>query len=181
MAHWDQDELGRYLGYVPQDVDLLAGTVADNIGRFQDEQGLDHAAVLEAVELAGIDDIIRGLPQGLNTRLGPDGHVLSGGQRQRIALARAVYGSPSLLVLDEPNSNLDAIGEEKLAATMTKMRDRGAIVVIVTHRMSMLGYCDDVLVLHAGTVHAFGAREQIVARLANSRSPQKLTVVRSGN
>jgi PrtD family type I secretion system ABC transporter len=180
IAHWDQDALGCHLGYVPQEVELLPGSVAENIGRFQGEGGLDHEAVLEAVELAGIEDIIRGLPDGLNTMLGPDGHVPSGGQRQRIALARAVYGNPSLLVLDEPNANLDAIGEENLAQTMARMRDRGAIVVIVTHRMNMINYCDDVMVLHSGTVHAFGAREQIVARLANNRAPQKLAVVRSG-
>ncbi len=180
LAHWDQDDLGRHLGYVPQDVELLAGTVAENIGRFQDNGGLDHEAVLEAVELAGIQDVIRGLPDGLNTRLGPDGHVLSGGQRQRIALARAVYGNPSLLVLDEPNSNLDAIGEENLAKTMARLRDRGAIVIIVTHRMNMINYCDDVLVMQSGTVHAFGARDQIVARLANNRTPQKLSLVRAG-
>lgn len=176
MAHWDQDELGRWVGYVPQDVELLAGTVAENIGRFQDG---DDDAVLDAVELAGIQDIIRGLPDGLNTKLGPDGHVLSGGQRQRIALARAVYGDPSLLVLDEPNSNLDAIGEESLAKTMAKMRERGAIVIIVTHRMTMINHCDDVLVMHSGTVHALGERDQIVARLSNNRS-QRLAVVRSG-
>ncbi|TWT12614.1 type I secretion system permease/ATPase [Reyranella sp. CPCC 100927] len=180
MAHWDPDELGRYLGYVPQDVELLSGTVAENIGRFQDDNGLDHEAILEAVEVAGIQDIVRGLPDGLNTKLGPDGHVLSGGQRQRIALARAVYGNPCLLVLDEPNSNLDAVGEESLAKTMAQMRDRGAIVIIVTHRMNMINYCDDVLVMNAGAVHAYGGRDQIVARLANNRSSQKLAVVRSG-
>lgn len=176
MAHWDQDDLGRWIGYVPQDVELLAGTIAENIGRFQ--QGGDDA-VLDAVELAGIQDIIRGLPEGLNTKVGPDGHVLSGGQRQRIALARAVYGDPCLLVLDEPNSNLDSIGEESLAKTMAKMRERGAIVIIVTHRMTMINHCDDVLVMHSGTVHARGERDQIVARLSNNRS-QRLAVVRSG-
>lgn len=176
IAHWDQDELGRWVGYVPQDVELLAGTVAENIGRFQDG---DDDAVLEAIELAGVQDIIRGLPEGLNTKLGPDGHVLSGGQRQRIALARAVYGDPCLLVLDEPNSNLDAIGEESLARTMAKMRERGAIVIIVTHRMTMISHCDDVLVMHSGTVHALGERDQIVARLSNNRA-QRLAVVRSG-
>jgi PrtD family type I secretion system ABC transporter len=176
IAHWDQDELGRWVGYVPQDVELLAGTVAENIGRFQ---GGDDDAVLDAIELAGVQDIIRGLPDGLNTKLGPDGHVLSGGQRQRIALARAVYGDPCLLVLDEPNSNLDAIGEESLAKTMAKMRERGAIVIIVTHRMTMINHCDDVLVMHSGTVHALGERDQIVARLSNNRS-QRLAVVRSG-
>jgi PrtD family type I secretion system ABC transporter len=177
IAHWDQDDLGRWVGYVPQDVELLAGSVAENIARFQDG---DDDAVLKAVELAGIQDIVRGLPDGLNTKLGPDGHVLSGGQRQRIALARAVYGDPCLLVLDEPNSNLDAIGEESLARTMAQMRERGAVVIIVTHRMTMINHCDDVLVMHAGTVHAFGGRDQIVARLGNNRTSQRLAVVRSG-
>jgi PrtD family type I secretion system ABC transporter len=180
LTHWDQDDLGQYLGYVPQEVELLTGTVAENIGRFQDGDEPNHEAVLEAVELAGIQDLIRALPDGLNTRLGPDGHVLSGGQRQCIALARAVYGNPSLVVLDEPNSNLDARGEEHLAKTLGRLRERGAIVVVVTHRMNLISYCDDVLVMHSGTVHAFGARERIVARLATPRPSQKLSIVKSG-
>jgi PrtD family type I secretion system ABC transporter len=165
IAHWDQDQLGRYIGYVPQDVELLPGTVAENIARFADESEARDSAVLAATRLAGLQEIVQSLPDGLNTRLGPDGHMLSGGQRQRIALARAVYGSPRLLVLDEPNSNLDAVGEESLGRTIVAMRESGTIVVIVTHRTNILAYCDHVLVMNAGTVHAFGAREHILERL----------------
>jgi PrtD family type I secretion system ABC transporter len=169
LRHWDPDQLGRFIGYVPQEVELLPGTVAENISRFQDE-AVDHKAVLAAADLAGINDIIQGLPDGFNTRLGgPGGHVLSGGQKQRVALARAVYGDPSLIVLDEPNSNLDAIGEQSLGRSILAMRERGASIVIVTHRMNILTYCDDVLVLNGGSVHAFGSRDQILARLSNNR------------
>lgn len=176
LAHYDQDELGPAIGYVPQDIQLMPGSVAENIARFDPADSASASKVLEAVRLAGIGDIVQSLPEGLNTDLGPDGHALSGGQRQRVALARAVYGEPHLVVLDEPNSNLDAVGEEGLAATMAALRDRGAIVVIVTHRMNMLAYCDDVLVMNAGSVHAFGRRDQILARLPGYRPAQPATL-----
>jgi ABC-type protease/lipase transport system fused ATPase/permease subunit len=169
LAHWNEDELGRHIGYVPQDIGLLPGTVAENIARFCDDDPIDHAAILEAAELAGIEDVIQGLPDGYNTKVGAGGHVFSGGQRQRIALARAVYGNPSLLVLDEPNSNLDAVGEEQLGRTLTEMKSRGATVVLVTHRMSMLVFCDDLLVMNAGTIHTYGPRDTIMNRLSAYR------------
>ncbi|MBN9062941.1 MAG: type I secretion system permease/ATPase [Rhizobiales bacterium] len=172
LSHWDQDQLGRHIGYVPQDVELLPGTVADNIARFQTAGEARDAALLEATRIAGVQDIVQRLPDGLNTKLGPDGHTLSGGQRQRIALARAVYGDPRLLVLDEPNSNLDAIGEESLGRTISAMRARGAIVIIITHRTNILAFCDRVLVLNAGTVHAFGRRDQILERLSFAAQKQ---------
>ncbi len=175
ISHWDQDELGRHIGYVPQDVELLPGTIGENIARFDRVGGETDARVVEAVRLANIQDIIARLPEGLNTRLGADGHTLSSGQRQRVALARAVYGDPRLLVLDEPNSNLDAIGEQHLANSMTAMRDRGAIIILVTHRMNMLTYCDDVLVMNSGTVHAFGPREHVVNRLSGYQPPKQIT------
>lgn len=167
LSHWDQDELGRHIGYVPQDVELLPGTVADNIARFDSASEERDTALLEATRVAGVQDIVQRLPDGLNTKLGPDGHTLSGGQRQRIALARAVYGNPRLLVLDEPNSNLDAIGEESLGRTINTLRERGAMVAIVTHRTNILACCNRLLVLNAGTVHAFGQREQILERLSS--------------
>ena len=165
LAHWDEDKLGQYVGYVPQEIDLLPGTIAQNIARFRDEAEPDDDAVLEAAKLAGLEDVIRGLPEGYNTRVGSDGHVFSGGQRQRIALARAVYGNPALVVLDEPNSNLDAVGEQTLGRTLTLLKDRGATIVLVTHRMSMLAFCDDLLVMNAGTVHTFGPRDVVMNRL----------------
>jgi ABC-type protease/lipase transport system fused ATPase/permease subunit len=173
LAHHDQDALGRALGYVPQDVVMLPGTAGENISRFDTGDGVVER-LHEAVRAAGIGDLVQALPDGLSTDLGPDGHALSGGQRQRLALARAVYGNPHLLVLDEPNANLDAVGEECLAATLQAQRDRGAIVVVITHRMNMLAWCDDVLVLNAGAVHAFGRRDQVLARLPGYRAPQRL-------
>ncbi|PPD16083.1 MAG: type I secretion system permease/ATPase [Methylobacterium sp.] len=174
ISHWDQDLLGQHIGYVPQDVDLLPGTLAENIARFEPSSRETSEKLIDAVRMTGIQDIVSRLPDGLNTRLGPDGHVLSSGQRQRIALARAVYGDPRLVVLDEPNSNLDATGEQQLAATISKLRNNGAIVILVTHRMNMLAYCDQVLVLNAGTVQAFGARDQVMDRIASVR-PKELT------
>jgi PrtD family type I secretion system ABC transporter len=180
LSHWDQDELGCHIGYVPQDVDLMPGTVADNIARFEDASDERDARLVDAANLASIQDIIQRLPDGFNTKLGPDGHTLSGGQRQRIALARAVYREPRLLVLDEPNSNLDAAGEESLGRTIGTMRDRGAIVVIVTHRMNILTLCDQIVVMNGGTVHVAGPREQVLERLASAIPARQLTLAPGG-
>lgn len=174
LAHWDQDDLGRHIGFMPQDVELLPGTIAENIARFQDDPDqTDH--VLEAAALAGVERLIQSLPGGYNTKVGPDGHVLSGGQRQRIALARAVYRRPSLVVLDEPNSNLDANGEEALGQAIQRLREKGSTVVVITHKLNMLVFCDDVLVLHEGGVHAHGSRDEIMNRLP----AQRLTTLRA--
>ena len=175
LSHWDQDLLGRHIGYVPQDVELLPGTVAENIARFDADSDVRDAALLEAIRVAGLQEVIQRLPDGLNTKLGPDGHILSGGQRQRIALARAVYGNPRLLVLDEPNSNLDAVGEENLSRTIGAMRERGTLVVIVTHRINILACCDRVAVMNAGTIHAFGHRDHVLERLSYL-SPRKQSI-----
>jgi PrtD family type I secretion system ABC transporter len=180
ISHWDQDLLGKYIGYVPQDVEMLPGTFAENISRFAPPGPETDAKVVEAVELARIKDIVVKLPHGLNTRMGADGHQLSSGQRQRAALARALYGNPHLLVLDEPNSNLDANGEQNLALIVRALRDQGAIVVLITHRMNMLTYCDQVLVMNNGTVHAFGERDQIVNRLSAYQPPKQLPDRRGG-
>ncbi|MBM0204746.1 ATP-binding cassette domain-containing protein [Micromonospora sp. STR1s_5] len=177
LAHWNQDDLGVHLGYVPQEVDLLPGTAAENISRFATDVTENSEALLEACEKAGILDLIKGLPEGFNTPLGPGGHVLSGGQRQRVALARALYGRPKLVVMDEPNSNLDAIGEQALASALERLRRENTTVVIVTHKVGLLSFCDDVLVLNAGAVQAFGTREQIVNRLPRQKAPPSLTVI----
>jgi ABC-type protease/lipase transport system fused ATPase/permease subunit len=174
IAHWDQDELGKIIGYLPQDVDLLPGTVAENIARFEPMGAVTARKINEAVRMAGVQDIVGALKEGLNTRLGPDGHVLSNGQKQRIALARAVYDMPRLVVLDEPNSNLDVAGEQVLAQTITKLRNEGTIVILITHRVNMLAICDHVLVLNAGTVQAFGNRDRVLERL-NTYRPKELT------
>jgi len=177
LMHWNEDELGRGLGYMPQDIELLPGTVAENIARFDPEAITDADRIIAAAELAGIQDLIRSLPNGYNTRVGAGGHVLSGGQRSRIALARAVYGEPRYVVLDEPNSNLDSLAEQSLLAMVQKLKDRGATVVIITHKLNILSYCDDVLVLNDGTVQAFGPREQIVNRIPRPISGPALKVV----
>jgi PrtD family type I secretion system ABC transporter len=177
LTHWNEDELGRYLGYMPQDVDLLPGTLAENISRFDPAAASNPDGFIAAAELAGVQDLIRSLPNGYNTMIGPNGHVLSGGQRSRIALARAVYGEPRFIVLDEPNSNLDALAEQSLLAMIQKLRSSGATIVISTHKLNILSYCDDVLVLNNGTVQAFGARDQIVNRIPRSTTPPALTVI----
>lgn len=179
LAHWDQDELGRHIGYVEQDTGLLPGTVAQNISRFDPPGAEVNAKLIAAIKLASVQDIISKLPNGLNTLLGPGGHTLSSGQKQRIALARAVYGTPRLLVLDEPNSNLDSAGEQMLATTMTALRDAGAIIILITHRMNMLAYCDNVLVMNAGTIQAYGPRDHVLNRLTTYR-PKELTDNRTG-
>lgn len=181
IAHWNQDELGRHIGYMPQDVEFLPGTVGENISRFDPEA--DSEKILAAAELAGIQDLVRNLPDGYATRIGAGGHVLSGGQRQRFALARAVYGNPRLVVLDEPNSSLDAASEQMLGQTVQTLRQGGATVVVVSHRISLLGYCDDLLVLNEGAVQAFGPRDQIfnrLPRLKNAAPPPALAEIDDG-
>jgi ATP-binding cassette, subfamily C, type I secretion system permease/ATPase len=177
LSHWNEDELGRHLGYMPQDIELLPGTIAENISRFDPAAATDPDRFIAASELAGIQDLIRSLPSGYNTPVGPNGHVLSGGQRSRIALARAVYGDPRFVVLDEPNSNLDALAEQSFLAMVQKLKAGNVTVVIVTHKLNILSYCDDVLVLNNGTVQAFGPRDQIVNRIPRSTAPPALTVI----
>jgi PrtD family type I secretion system ABC transporter len=177
LAHWNEDGLGRHLGYVSQDIELLPGTIAENISRFDPAAATDPDRFIAAAELAGIQDLVRSLPNGYNTAVGPNGHVLSGGQRSRIALARAVFGEPKFVVLDEPNSNLDAVAEQSLLAMVRELKARGVTVVIITHKLNILSYCDDVLVLNNGTVQAFGPRDQIVNRIPRSTAAPALTVI----
>jgi PrtD family type I secretion system ABC transporter len=177
LSHWNEDELGRHLGYMPQDIELLPGTIAENISRFDPEAATNPDRFIAASELAGIQDLIRSLPNGYNTQVGANGHVLSGGQRSRIALARAVYGDPRFIVLDEPNSNLDSLAEQSLLLMVRELKARNATIVIVTHKLNILSYCDDVLVLNNGTVQAFGPRDQIVNRIPRSTTPPALTVI----
>lgn len=145
---WNREELGPHLGYLPQDVELFEGTVSENIARFGE---LDSIKIVDAAKRAGVHDMILQLPQGYETRLGPNGITLSGGQRQRIALARAMYGNPVLVVLDEPNSSLDAAGEEALAAAMRRMTDAGTTIVLISHRTKVLRQTNHMLMLKDDT------------------------------
>ena len=163
LDQWDGVALGDHIGYLPQDVDLLPGTVAENIARFASDPPSDR--LLEAAQTAGVHDLILRFPDGYDTRLGEGGFVLSVGQRQRIALARALYGDPFLTVLDEPNSNLDAEGEEALTAAIHKVRERGGVAVVVAHRPSALAACNLILMMNDGKVTAFGPKEEVLGKI----------------
>lgn len=170
LAAWDNGELGSRIGYLPQDVELLHGSVADNISRFSDGSSED---IVAAAVTAGAHDMILALPHAYETPVGDGGWQISGGQRQRIALARAVYGSPCLVVLDEPNSNLDGEGEAALAECLRRLRELRTTVVIISHRTGPLHQADKVLYLQAGQVAAFGARQQVIERLRSAMRPHR--------
>lgn len=165
---WDKAELGPWLGYLPQDVELFDGTVAENIARFGE---VDSAAVVRAASQAGVHELILRLPEGYETPIGTGGCALSGGQRQRIALARALYGNPSALVLDEPNSNLDDVGESALIEAVKSLKAAGKTVVLITHRTSVLSVVDALVVLRDGKVHAYGAPSEVMAALRQPAGP----------
>lgn len=160
LDQWSRDERGRFTGYLPQDVELFDGTIAENIARF--DPAPRSEAVLKAATEAGAHSIILAMPDGYDTRIGEGGAALSGGQRQRIALARALYGDPFLLILDEPNSSLDSDGDEALAAAIRSVRQRGGIVVMVTHRPSSLAAVDLVAIMANGRIRAFGPRDEVL-------------------
>jgi ATP-binding cassette subfamily C exporter for protease/lipase len=162
---WDKEELGRYLGYLPQEVELFEGTVAENIARFGDQ---DAGRVEAAARAAGLHEVIEALPEKYETPVGPEGVRLSGGQRQRVALARALYGSPVLVVLDEPNASLDDAGDAALAAAVLAASARGTACVLITQRTGVLGLAHKLLVLQAGRVQAFGPRDDVLRALAKT-------------
>jgi ATP-binding cassette, subfamily C, bacterial EexD len=160
---WDRAELGPYVGYLPQDIELFDGSISENICRFGD---VDPDKVVEAAKTAGVHDLILHLPQGYDTVIGGSGGILSGGQRQRIGLARAIYGSPKYLVLDEPNSNLDDQGERELVQAIQRVKAEGATVIIITHRTMVLQCVDKILVMRDGAASHFGPRDQVLAALS---------------
>jgi ATP-binding cassette subfamily C exporter for protease/lipase len=166
---WDKSELGPYLGYLPQGVELLEGSLAENIARFGD---VDMVQVEAAARLVGLHDLIVALPQGYNSPIGRDGAVLSGGQRQRVALARALYGKPVFVVLDEPNSSLDEAGDVALANAIASLKQLGTTFVVMTHRTSVLGVADKMLLMRDGAQQAFGPRDEVLAALQKARQPQ---------
>lgn len=161
-TQWDQEELGHYIGYLPQDVELFEGSIAENIARLGDFESDD---VVNAAKLAGIHEMILELPEGYDTRLSNSGGGLSGGQRQRVGLARAVYGNPKLVVLDEPNSNLDEEGDMRLAEALLRLKKMGITVVLVTHKKSFLNISDYLLVMNKGRSMAFGDVSYVIEQL----------------
>jgi ABC-type protease/lipase transport system fused ATPase/permease subunit len=160
LDQWDPEQLGPHLGYLAQSIELFDGTVAENIGRMA--SGVDGEAVLKAASAAGAHDMILRLPNGYDTPIGEGGAILSGGQRQRVALARALFGEPFMVVLDEPNSNLDNDGELALQAAIRELKARGAIVVLIAHRPTALAECSKVLFLANGAQQAFGPRDEVL-------------------
>jgi PrtD family type I secretion system ABC transporter len=167
--NWPREVFGDAIGYLPQDIELFAGSVAENIARFTEA---DPEAVIVAARSAGLHELILRLPQGYDTPVGDGGGFLSGGMRQRIGLARALYGEPALLVLDEPNSNLDDAGEAALLQALQQARARGATIVVVTHRRNLIGVANKMLVLNDGQLQLYGPTEQVLARLAAAQNPQ---------
>jgi len=167
MEHWNREQLGAHLGYLPQDVELFEGTIAENIARFGE---IDSRQVVEAAKKTGLHEQILRLPEGYDTRIGINSGALSAGQRQRVALARAVYGNPRLVVLDEPNSNLDQAGEEALTDTIRRLSEDGCTVVLIAHRPNVLAAVEQVLVLREGKVATLGARQEVLNRLIRASS-----------
>ncbi|NHN77246.1 type I secretion system permease/ATPase [Azotobacter chroococcum] len=163
INNWDKRELGPHIGYLPQDIELFEGSISENIARFGE---IEPDKVIQAARAAGVHEMILQLPEGYDTVIGSEGVNLSGGQRQRIGLARALYGQPRLLVLDEPNSNLDDVGERALANALRQVKASGATIFVITHRTSLLAQLDSLLVMHEGTVSLFGPRDKVLARLA---------------
>lgn len=165
IFQWNKDQLGPHIGYLPQDIELFGGTVSENIARFGE---VNSEKVIAAAKLAGVHEMILHFPQGYDTQLGDGGAGLSGGQKQRIGLARAMYDNPSVLILDEPNSNLDDIGEQALVVAINDLRQKGKTIVMITHRTSVLGVTNKLLILRDGIAQAFGPRDEVLKALSQS-------------
>jgi len=162
VNHWNPNDLGPHIGYLPQDVELFAGTVAQNIARFREAE---HGDVISAAELAGVHEMVQHMPNGYDTQIGEGGHALSGGQRQRVGLARALFGKPAIVVLDEPNANLDSTGESALVAAIRYLKQAGSTVIFVTHKTNMLTLADKVLLMEQGAVRLYGERDEVLAKI----------------
>lgn len=175
LDQWDQSRLGRHIGYLPQDVELFDGSIFENIARFDSDASAD--AVYEAARAAGVHDMILRLPKGYETRIGEGGASLSAGQRQRIALARALYGNPFLVVLDEPNANLDRDGEDALTRAITGVRERGGIVVVIAHHPAALLAVDSVLVMEGGRMKMLRPRDEVVRPMPKPGVPRVATPI----
>jgi len=171
IGTWDRTRLGPFIGYLPQDIELFDGSISDNICRFGNE---DSEKIVEAARMAGVHELILNLPQGYDTIIGGAGGVLSGGQRQRIGLARAVYGNPRLLVLDEPNSNLDDQGEKELVEAIERVKAQGSTVIIITHRKMVLNSVDKILIMKDGLALGYGPKDEVLASLAAPAVPRSV-------
>jgi ATP-binding cassette subfamily C protein len=175
LEHWSLEALGKQIGYLPQDVELFEGSIAANIARF--DLHATAAGVLQAARAAGAHDLILSLPDAYSTKIGEGGMALSAGQRQRIGLARALYGNPFLVVLDEPSSNVDSEGEEALTEAILRVRARGGIVVVIAHRPKALEGVDHVLVIGEGKAQSFGPKEEVLKKVLRNTDPVPLRVV----
>ncbi len=165
-TQWNGVKLGKHIGYLPQDIELFSGTVAENIARLEE---VDDQAVVAAAKIAGAHEVILRLPNGYDTPIGESGLALSGGMRQRVGLARAIYGNPSLVILDEPNSNLDDEGDRALARALANLKAEKRTVIVVTHRPTVLASVDKMLVMSFGQVLAFGERDEVISRMRGNR------------
>ena len=170
IDQYNMDELGQHIGYLPQDIELFEGTIAENISRFRSE---DPQKIIEAAKLSGTHDLILQLPNGYETRVGPGGASLSGGQKQRIGLARAVYGMPKIVVLDEPNSNLDDAGEYALMMAMRILKQKGSTLVFITHRKNLLALADKIAVVKDGMLSLYGPKDEVIAALNPAAAQQQ--------
>jgi PrtD family type I secretion system ABC transporter len=178
VMRWNPDELGQHVGYLPQTVELFPGTIAENIARMRE---VDDAAVIEAAMLADVHEMVLRLPDGYDTDVGAHGHRLSGGQKQRIALARALFADPALIVLDEPNANLDGAGEQALHRALVELKNRRRTILIVAHQPSALRTADKLLVLKEGRVAAFGARDRMLRALMRQPQEQRVAAIPGQN
>jgi ATP-binding cassette subfamily C protein EexD len=174
-ASYKREELGPYIGYLPQDIELFDGTINENIARFGE---VEPEKVVQAAKDAGVHEMILRLPEGYDTVIGQSGGVLSGGQRQRVGLARALYGQPVIVVLDEPNSNLDDQGEKALMKTMALLKQRGCTTLVISHQMGLLAHVDKLILMAGGNLAAFGPRDEVIKQIKNA-SAQAQTKARS--
>jgi len=171
ISKWQREDLGRHIGYLPQDVELFSGTVAENIARFTETE---DSEIIRAARMAGCHQMILNLPNGYDTEIGESGLLLSGGQRQQVGLARALFGRPRLVVLDEPNSNLDTQGDQGLRLALERLRTANVTTIVVTHRQSLIDHVDKLLVLQSGMIKAFGPVDDVLGQMRNETKVNKV-------